>query len=163
MDMKKQWVVVGFLAATLFAGDALAQHKTPNQQPNTAAEPPAPTGEVALGAVRLAKGVTADGKALGAGTYQIRVTPQESKPDVVGQTEKLERWAEFLQGGQVKGREVVTIVPNTEVKEVVKDPPPRSGSYKVQNLVGGDYVRVWVNRAGNHYLIYLPTGATATK
>ena len=74
--MKKQWVVVGILAATLFAGDALAQHKTPNQQPNTAAEPPAPTGEVALGSVRLAKGVTADGKALAAGTYQVRVTAQ---------------------------------------------------------------------------------------
>jgi hypothetical protein len=163
MDMRKQWVVVGILAGTLVAGEALAQHKTPNQQPNTAQTPAAPTGEVALGSVRLAKSLTADGKALAAGTYQVRVTAQEAKPDAVGQTEPLERWAEFLQKGEVKGREVVTIVPNTEVKEVVKDPPPRSGSYKVENLIGGDYVRVWINRAGNHYLIYLPTGATATK
>ena len=161
--MRKQWVVVGILTGTLFASDALAQHKTPNQQPNTAATPAAPTGEVALGAVRLTKAVQADGKALTAGTYQVRVTPQESKPDAVGQTEQLERWAEFLQGGQVKGREVVSIVPNTEVKEVMKDPAPPSGGYKVQNLVGGDYLRVWVNKGGNHYLIYLPTGATATK
>lgn len=161
--MRKQWVVVGILAGTLIAGDAFAQHKTPKQQPNTAPEPAAPSGEVALGSVRLAKSLTADGKALAAGTYQVRVTAQEAKPETVGQTEPLERWVEFLQKGEVKGREVVSIVPNAEVKEVVKDPPPRSGSYKVENLVGGDYVRVWVNRAGNHYLIYLPTGATATK
>ena len=161
--MRKQWVVVGILAGTLLAGDALAQHKVPNQQPNTAATPPAPTGEVALGAVRVPKSVTADGKPLPAGTYQVRVTPQEAKPDAVGQTEPLERWAEFLQGGQVKGREVVSIVPNTEVKEVVKDPPPRAGSYKVQHLVGGDYLRVWVNKGGNHFLVYLPTGMAATK
>lgn len=161
--MRKQWVVVGILAGTLIAGDALAQHKVPNQQPTTAATPPAPTGEVALGAVRVPKSVTADGKPLPAGTYQVRVTPQEAKPDAVGQTEPLERWAEFLQGGQVKGREVVTIVPNTEVKEVVKDPPPRAGSYKVQHLVGGDYLRVWVNKGGNHFLVYLPTGVAATK
>ena len=161
--MRKQWVVVGILAGTLLAGDALAQHKVPNQQPTTAATPPAPTGEVALGAVRVPKSVTADGKPLPAGTYQVRVTPQEAKPDAVGQTEPLERWAEFLQGGQVKGREVVTIVPNTEVKEVVKDPPPRAGSYKVQHLVGGDYLRVWVNKGGNHFLVYLPTGVAATK
>ena len=161
--MRKQWVLVGILAATLVAGDALAQHKTPKQQPNTAPVPAAPTGEVALGSVRLAKGLTADGKALPAGTYMVRVTPQEAKPDAVGQTEPLERWAEFLQKGEVKGREVVTIVPNAEVKEVVKDPPPRSGGYKVENLVGGDYVRVWINRAGNHFLIYLPTGSTPTK
>ena len=162
--MRMQWVVVGILAGTLVAGaDALAQHKTPKQQPNTAPVPTAPTGEVALGSVRLAKGLTADGKALAAGTYQVRVTAQEAKPETVGQTEPLERWAEFVQKGEVRGREVVTIVPNAEVKEVVKDPPPASGAYKVQNLIGGDYVRVWINRGGNHYLIYLPTGSAATK
>ena len=94
--MRKQWVVVGVLAGTLLAGDALAQHKTPNQQPTTAESPAAPTGEIALGTARLTKGVTADGKALPAGTYQVRVTAQESKPDAVGTTEQLERWVEFL-------------------------------------------------------------------
>ncbi len=161
--MRKQWVVVGFLAGTLLAGNALAQHKTPNQQPTTAATPVAPMGEVALGSVRLTKGVTADGKSLAAGTYQVRVTAQEAKPETVGQTESLERWVEFMQSGQVKGREVVSIVPNSEVKEVVKDAPPPAGGYKVQHLIGGDYVRVWVNKGGNHYLIYLPTGMAATK
>ena len=161
--MRNQWVVVGILAGTLFAGDALAQHKTPNQQPPTAPTPTVPMGEVALGSVRLGRGVMADGKALAAGTYMVRVTAQEAKPEAIGTTEPLERWVEFMQRGEVKGREVVSIVPNAEVKQVVKDPPPRSGSHKVQHLVGGDYLRIWVNKAGNHYLIYLPKGAMGMK
>ena len=162
--MRKQWVVVGVLAGTLLAGDALAQHKAPNQQPTTAENPAAPTGEIPLGTARLTKGVTADGKALPAGTYQVRVTAQESKPDAVGTTEQLERWVEFLQKGEVKGREVVSIVPASEAKMVVKDAPPRAGAAaKVQALRGNEYVRVWFNKGGNHYVINLATGATETK
>ena len=161
--MKQQWVVVGILAATLFAGDALAQHKAPNQQPTTAAAPEAPTGEVALGTVRIAHAVTADGKPLPAGTYTVRVTAQEAKPEAVGTTESLERWAEFVQRGQVKGREVVSIVPSAEAKTVTKDAPPRPGGSKVQMLRGNEYLRVWFNKGGNLYLIHLPTGAAETK
>jgi hypothetical protein len=29
----------------------------------------------------------------------------------------------------------------------------------VEKLAGGDFVRVWVNKGGNHYLLYLPPGA----
>lgn len=160
--MKKQWVLVGILAGSLVTGDALlAQHKAPNQQPTTAQTPTAPTGEVALGSVRISRGVTADGKPLPAGTYQVRLTAQEAKPEAVGTTEPLERWAEFLQRGAVKGREVVTIVPQSEIQMVVKDAPPRSGGSKVQVLRGDDYLRVWFNKAGNHYLIHLPTGGKA--
>jgi hypothetical protein len=164
MHMKKQWVVVGVLAGALVAGDALAQHKAPNQQPTTAETPAAPTGEIALGSARITKGVTADGKPLAAGTYQVRVTAQESKPDAVGTTEQLERWVEFLQKGEVKGREVVSIVPASEAKLVVKDAPPRAGGpAKVQTLRGNEYVRVWFNKGGNHYVINLATGTSETK
>ena len=159
--MKKQWIVVGMLASLMLGPSVLvAQHKTPNTQPTTAQPPPAPTGEVPLGAVRLPRGVMADGKPLAAGTYQVKVTAQEAKPEAVGTTEPLERWAEFTQGGSVKGREVVTIVPAAEIKMVVKDTPPSPGTSKVQTLKGNDYVRVWVNKGGNHFLIHLPTGAT---
>ena len=161
--MKKQWVVVGILAGTVLAGDALAQHKAPNQQPNTAAAPESPTGDVALGSVRITRAVTADGKPLAAGTYTVRVTAQEAKPDAVGTTEALERWAEFVQRGEVKGREVVSIVPAAETKVVAKDAPPRAGASKVQVLRGNEYLRVWFNKGGNHYLIHLPTGASETK
>ena len=161
--MRKHWVVVGILAATLFAGDALAQHKAPNQQPTTAETPQVPTGEIALGSVRIPRAVTADGKPLPAGMYTLRVTAQEAKPDAVGTTEALERWVEFVQRGEVKAREVVSIVPAAESKMVVQDAPPRAGQSKVQMLRGNEYLRVWVNRGGHHYLIHLPTGMTETK
>lgn len=161
--MKNQWVVVGMLAGTLLAGNVLAQHKAPNQQPNTATAPETPAGDVALGSVRIGRAVTADGKALPAGTYTVRVTGQEAKPEAVGTTEALERWAEFVQRGQVKGREVVSIVPAAEAKVVAKDPAPRPGGSKVDVLRGNDYLRVWFNKGGNHYLIHLATGSAETK
>jgi hypothetical protein len=160
--MKKQWILAGSLAlfgVLLGMPPVEAQHKAPNQQPTTAAAPPTAAGEVALGAVRIPKGVTADGKPLAAGTYQVKVTAQEAKPEAVGTTEPLERWAEFSQKGEVKGREVVTIVPASEIKMVVKDAPPAAGAVKVQTLRGNDYIRVWANKGGNHYLIHLPTPA----
>ena len=159
--MRKQWVLVGMLAVTLASTDALAQHKAPNQQPTTAATPTAPTGEMALGSVRITRAVTADGKPLPAGTYQVRLTAQEARPEAVGTTEALERWVEFVQRGTVKGREVVSIVPAAEGKMVAKDAPPRAGGSKVQMLRGNDYLRVWINRGGNHFLIHLATGAAA--
>ncbi len=159
--MKNQWVLVGILASSLAAAPAFAQHKAPNQQPATDGAPAAPAGELALGTVRLAKATMADGKPLPAGTYQVRLTAQEAKPDARGASENIERWVEFVQRGTVKGREVVSIVPAAEVKNVVKDTPPRAGAPKVQMLKGNDYMRVWINNGGNHYLIYFPTGGTA--
>ena len=161
--MKKQWVLIGVLAAGLGSGGVLAQHQAPKQQPLTAEAPSVPTGEVALGSVRIPRAVTADGKPLPAGQYQVKLTAQQAKPEAIGTTEPLERWAEFVQGGTVKGREVVTIVPQAEIKMVVKDAPPASGGSKVQVLRGNEYLRVWINRAGNHYLVHLPvTGAAKT-
>ena len=166
--MKKQWVLVCVLAGALMGSNAAAQHKAPNQQPSTAEAPSAPTGEVTLGSVRLPKGVTADGKPLPAGTYSVKLTAQQAAPEAVGTTEALERWVELSQGKEVKGREVVSIVPQNEIKMVVKDAPPASGTSKVQLLKGNDYLRVWINRAGTHYLIHFPVagaapGAPATK
>jgi len=160
--MKKQWVLAGILAGSLMAAPtlAVAQHKTPNQQPTTDQAPTVPTGELVLGSVHLTKATTADGKPLAAGVYQVKLTAQEAKPDAKGASENTERWVEFLQKGAVKGREVVSIVPQNEVKNVVKDSPPAAnGMPKVQTLKGNDYMRVWFNKGGNHYLIYFPTGA----
>jgi hypothetical protein len=109
-----------------------------------------------LGTVRLPKGVKADGKEIAAGSYQVRLTADEAKPDAKGSSEKLERWVEFVKGGAVVGREVVSIVPAAEAKLVQKDTPPASGAAKVETLKGGDYVRVWINKGGNYYLVHLP-------
>ena len=88
-----------------------------------------PTGETALGSVRIPRSVKADGKDLKAGTYQVRLTAQAASPAVPGQT--MERWVEFVQGGKVVGREVVTIVPQSEIELVQKDTPPaRNGAKK---------------------------------
>jgi len=130
-------------------------HVAPNAQPNTAEEPVAP-GAMVLGTVRIPKGLKADGKDLAAGSYQVRLTADEAKPDAKGSSEKLERWVEFVKGGAVVAREVVSIVPAAEAKLVQKDTPPPSGGSKVETLKGGDYVRVWINRGGNYYLVHLP-------
>ncbi len=132
-------------------------HTAPKAQPATAPAPAAPAGEIALGSVRLAQGVKADGKPLAAGTYQVRLTTQTASPAAKGASEGLERWVEFVQRGQVKGREVVTIVPQSEINLVQKDAPPRANASKVEMLKGGDFVRVWINKGGNHYLLHLPT------
>jgi hypothetical protein len=107
-----------------------------------------------LGSVRIGRAVMADGKPLAAGTYQIRVTGEQASPPAVGQTPQYERWAEFVQGGQVRGREVVSIVPDSEIAQVADRGSPRNSS-RVELLKGEDYLRVWINRGGNNYLVHL--------
>ena len=119
---------------------------------------PAGTSVTTLGPVHIAKAVKADGQPLPAGTYQVRVTEREASPPAAGQTPQYERWAEFLQGGQVKGREVVTIVPQSDIAAVAEQRPPAPGSYRMEVLKGGDYYRLWFNRGGNHYLVHFNIG-----
>jgi hypothetical protein len=131
-------------------------HAAPKQQPATGPAVTAPEGQVALGSVTLNRRVKADGKDLAAGTYQVRLTAESASPDAKGASAGLERWAEFLQGGQVKGREVVSIIPQSEIAHVQKDSPPANNGSKVELLRGGDYLRVWIRRGGNHYLMHFP-------
>ena len=157
--MMKQLIFVAALETALATGAAWAQgagHTSPKVQPNTAPDPSVPAGEMALGSVSLRKAVKADRKALPAGTYQVRLTTQQATPDAKGQTAPAERWVEFVRAGKVVGREVVTIVPEAEIALVQKDTPPARNGAKVEILKGGDYVRVWINRGGNYYLIHLP-------
>jgi hypothetical protein len=135
--------------------DQQGDTRTPKQQPTTAQDPNAPDAAMALGTVHIPRGVKADGKPLAAGVYQVRLTSDSAKPDAVGTSGKLERWVEFVQRGQVKGREVVSIVPQSEISLVQKDAPPPANGSKVQMLKGNDYLRVWINKGGNHYLIHL--------
>jgi len=113
----------------------------------------AQTGE-SLGTVRLAQGVMANGQALAAGTYTARLST-ENVSRVVGQPADSTRWVEFVQGGQVKGRELATVVAPADVKEVAKGTPPPQGTARIQALRGGEYLRVWLNRGGTQYLIHL--------
>lgn len=142
--MKVRWLVA-MLAGVLSAGVVSAQTGQ------------VPAGDAALGSVRLPRNVMADGKALKAGTYQVRLTSQAAMPAVAGQ--QMERWVEFVQGSTVAGREVVSIVPAGEMKDLQPGPPgaaqTRTGA-RVEMLKGDEYLRIWINRAGVNYLIHLP-------
>lgn len=122
-------------------------------QPGVAAQ-----SATTLGTVRLSRGVMADGKALAAGSYSLRVSAEAVKTPV-GQATDNVKWVEFVQGGEVKGRELASVVPSAEVKQVVKGPGPAAGAAKVELLRGGEYLRVWANRGGNHYLVHLVVGS----
>lgn len=146
--MTQIWLV-GLLAAALSLGAAQAQ--TPQAE--------VPAGDQTLGTVSLPRNVMADGKPLAAGSYQIRLTGQSAQPTVAGQRDDLNRWVEFVRGGEVRGREVVTIIPAAEMKDLhsgAGGPRPGAGSSRVEMLKGDDYLRIWINRAGVNYLIHLP-------
>ena len=151
--MKKLTGLMAILAGVVFAASAAAQ-TTPQGQ--------VPAGDMALGSVNLPRSVMADGKALKAGTYQVRLTAESAAPVVAGST--MERWVEFIQGGKVAGREVVSIVPASEFKDLnsqktAPGPKPGSGASRVEMLKGDDYLRVWINKAGVNYLIHMPPAA----
>lgn len=111
-----------------------------------------------LGRVTLSRTVTADGQRLPAGTYQVRLAADQPRA-VVGQSPDAERYVEFVQGGKVVGRELATVVADADVRSIMKTAKPASGSVRVEMLKGDDYIRVWINRGGNHYIIHLPPAA----
>ncbi len=111
-----------------------------------------------LGAVTLTKKVMADGQPLAAGTYQVRLTGEKPKPGV-GQSPDGETYVEFLKAGRVVGREVATVVPAAEIGTIAKWQKPMTNGVRVELLKGNDYLRVWISRGGNHYLINMPTAA----
>ena len=107
-----------------------------------------------LGTVRIQARVTANGQPLAAGTYSVRLVDDAVAP-VVGQTPSESHWVEFVQGGQVKGRELATVLSGDEAKAISKTKLPASGSTRVERLKGDDYIRIWINRGGTNYLVHL--------
>lgn len=108
----------------------------------------------ALATARISTGVSANGQALPAGTYTLRVST-DPVTAVVGQGPEAAKWVEFLQSGQVKGKELASVVVPADVKAVAKRTPPAPGQALVQSLRGADYLRVWVNQGGTQYLVHL--------
>jgi hypothetical protein len=154
--MKQTWLV-GALASVLSVATAAAY--TPvERQGASAAQVPA--GETVLGTVSIPRAVMADGKPLPAGRYTVRLTAQTATSPAPGALPELERWVEFVQGGQVRGRELVSIVPAEEVKMTMPGPdmPGRVGrtGSRVEMLKGGEFLRVWIARGGHNYLLHLP-------
>jgi len=109
-----------------------------------------------LGTVHLTKKVMADGKPLAPGTYQVRLTSDAPKP-AVGETPNAEKYVEFLRGGKVVAREVATVVSAADIGKIAKGPRPKgNNSSRVDTLKGGDYVRVWIVKGGENYIINMP-------
>ena len=135
------------MAAALMVGSVAAQQLTSTVD--------VPQGDLELGTVSIPRSVMADGQTLSAGDYQVRLTARLATPDTVGALTVLERWVEFRQGDEVRGREVITIVPNDEIGDVAKSASPGSGSSRVELLKEDEYMRVWINQSGTHYLIHL--------
>ena len=100
----------------------------------------------------------ANGETLASGTYNVRVAVDSATLEAPGQLPVLERWVEFRQGDEVRGREVVSIIPNSEIADVAKTAPPASGTSRVELLKGNDYLRVWSNQDNTHYIIHLVVG-----
>jgi hypothetical protein len=114
------------------------------------------TGATTIGSVHLTQSVLADGKPLAAGTYQVRLTGDQPAP-AAGASPGAERWIEFVKGGRVAGREVATVISSADIATVAKGPRPAPNGSRVDALKGGDYVRVWIHQAGNHYIINMPS------
>jgi hypothetical protein len=125
--------------------------KSKSTPPSDKPQASAPAGS--LGSVQIPKKVTADGKPLEAGTYTLRLSNDAVTP-VTGQADD-SKWVEFVQGGQVKGRELATVLSAADAKQIAKRGMPAAGTAKVETLKGDNYVRVWVNHAGTNYLIHL--------
>jgi hypothetical protein len=112
------------------------------------------TSTANLGTVRIAQTVTANGQALPAGTYQVRLTT-EAPPKVVGQTVAETRWVDFMKGTTVAGREVATLISADDMRTMAKM-PRKGGAVRIETLKGGDYLRVWITHSGENVLIHLP-------
>lgn len=139
MNAKSWWVqipVCGLLAAVLSIATISAQ------------------APAALATVRIPQGVTANGQPLPAGSYSVRVSSESVTP-VVGQGADAAKWVEFVQNGQVRGKELASVVAPADVKAVAKRTPPVEGRGLVHVLRGAEYVRVWVNHDGAQYLVHL--------
>lgn len=151
-------ILAGALASSgvVASANGAAGDAAPAGQANVTPAPEVPSGDLDLGSIRIPRRVTANGETLAAGTYAVRLTAQASSPDAAGQTPSYERWAEFVQGGEVKGKEVLSIIPGSEIGGVAESSAPGAGRSKVELLKGNDYLRVWINRDSVHYLIHLP-------
>jgi len=105
--------------------------------------------------IRLPQAVLANGKSLAAGTYQLRITTERPAP-AAGQSATAECWVEFVKDGSVAGKEMASVVSAEDVGAVAKGPEPKPNSARVDLLKGGEYLRVWINSAGTHYIVNMP-------
>ncbi len=111
------------------------------------------------GGIDIPRDVYVNGQMLAAGAYTVRVGNQTVAP-APGLEAGSSAWLEFVsdEDGSVAGRGMAATVPDAEMDEVTTGWYPRNQAY-VDQLQGGEYVRVWLNRSGVSYLVHAPTSA----
>ena len=113
-----------------------------------------------LATVRIGHAILLNGKSVPPGTYQLRLTGDVATP-AVGQSPRAEQWVEFLKGEQVVGRELASVMGAEAPSAITSRPRGTTGTIKtdrarVEVLKGGEYVRVWITRNGERYVINAP-------
>ena len=159
--MKRAFLVGILVGAVAAAGTAFAGTPRPTTMKNGAtpaggarAKAAQASGMERLATVRITHKVTANGEPLAAGTYVLMLDGEG--PAVEGQAAS-EHWVEFHQRGRTKGKELASVIPANKISEVSKDPnKPKPGHARVEVLKGGEYLRIWVNKGGDNYLLHLP-------
>jgi hypothetical protein len=111
------------------------------------------------GGIDIPRMVYLNGQPLAAGAYTLRlgdggVSPIEREPP------ESTRWVEFVSDddGSVAGRGLAAAIPDSEIAEVANSWIPRNQA-SVDELQGGEYIRVWLNRGGVNYLVHATTSA----
>jgi hypothetical protein len=104
--------------------------------------------------IRLPQPVLANGVRLPADVYDVRITTERPAP-AVGQSAVGECWVEFLKAGSVAGREVASVIEPADIASIAKGPTPKPNTARVDELKGGEHLRVWLNSNGTHYLVNL--------
>ena len=133
------------LISVTLAGALLVAPAAAQRQPTSA-----DTAQ-SLGTVTIAQPVLAGGVRLEPGTYEVRLT-SESLPPLPGQSPGAERRVEFVANGAVVARDAAVVYE----PEAVGTSGGGDGRARVQELRGGEFVRVSATRDGTRYLIHLP-------
>jgi hypothetical protein len=152
--MKHGFLAGAFVAAITLAASPVHAQRSAQQQPGAAAA----KGGASLGTVTLNRKLMADGQPLTAGTYQVRLSDERPTP-AVGESPDSERYVEFMRGGKVVAKALATVVSNADIGPIAKGPKPPTNGSRVDTLKGNDYVRVWINRGGENYLIHMTPSA----
>ena len=111
------------------------------------------------GGIDIPRMVYVDGLPLAAGAYTLRLA-DGGVPPVAGEGPNSTRWVEFVsdEDGSTAGRGLAAVIPDAEIGEVADGWVPRNQAY-VDELLGGEYLRVWLNRGGVSYLVHATTSA----
>jgi hypothetical protein len=111
-------------------------------------------GNHSLASVSIDRPVLANGQPLAPGRYDVHLTNDWPDPLERGEQQGTQ-WVEFRAEGRTAGREAALVIPMGAI-DAISEWHPAPGATRVDVLKGGEFVRVWVNRAGTNYLIHLP-------